>query len=630
MLLFLTMLVTWMFKVRRYRFLHETGVSMIFGLVAGLIMQVTEEKDRDLHPAVCNSSARAEASAALANMDFVNDIETQSVFDPELFFFVLLPPIIFNAGYQLKRRHFFRNIGSILTLAFIGTTVSCFVTGGMAYAYSELIASTPLTLNDCMLFGALISATDPVTILAIFHDLHVDVDLYALVFGESVLNDAVAIVLYRTIGEYNGETGNVLGVGEFFYSIWVFVLIFFGSFACGTIVAMACAAFFKFSNVKEYPIIETTLFVLASYSSFLLGEGFGLTGIVSVLFCGISQAHYTYPNLSEESRQRTRQLFELLNHMAENFVFSYIGLNVFTFQCHRWDGGFIAWSILAILIARVVHVFPLSFLSNRLRSKGTTSIPKEHQYMLVWSGLRGAIAFALAMRNTQSEAHQTILSTTLVIVLVTVMLFGGSTVAVLQKLKIKVQVSEDEEPRGTRKPEKGVVASRWINLDRLFIKPVLGVTSDNAGTANWQEVRTTMRNWWRGVKETFPSPTGMLDDLGRSSGSESETESSEILLDAVEDVFSGDLGGSGFADWASERPSLSNTLDQTTTSTSSAASAGPNNNNTDGGGSRGFGEEAVGDASVTTTAAATTTTTDVASDPFGGDPFGDPFGASSA
>lgn len=436
-LLFLTMLVAWMFKVRRYRFLHETGVSMLLGILAGGILQAAETSEGTLHPAVCNRTAFDEAADSSSHTEFLQDVESQAVFDPELFFFVLLPPIIFNAGYQLKRKHFFRNIGSILSFAFLGTSTSTFVTGGMMFAYSEFIATTPLSLNDCLLFGALISATDPVTILAIFHDLHVDVDLYALVFGESVLNDAVAIVLYRTIGEYAGVSGRVLGAGDFFYSIWVFVLIFTGSFACGTIIGMICAFFFKFSNVKQYPLIETTLFFLASYSSFLLGESFGLTGIVAVLFCGIAQAHYTYPNLSASSKIRTRHLFELLNHMAENFVFSYIGLNFFTFQCHQWNGGLTAWAIFAILVSRMVHVFPLSWIANKFRGRNAAKIPSEHQYMLVWAGLRGAIAFALAMRNTSTEAHQTILSMTLIIVLVTVILFGGTTVAVLQKLKIK-------------------------------------------------------------------------------------------------------------------------------------------------------------------------------------------------
>ncbi len=135
----------------------------------------------------------------------VNEIDQKATFDPEIFFNVLLPPIIFHAGYSMKKRFFFRNIGSILALAFVGTVVSTFVVGGVMYGVATVFPHLKFSLLDSLHFGALISATDPVTVLAIFNDLSVDVNLYALVFGESVLNDAVAIVLTRTLEDYEKD-----------------------------------------------------------------------------------------------------------------------------------------------------------------------------------------------------------------------------------------------------------------------------------------------------------------------------------------------------------------------------------------------------------------------------------------
>ncbi|KAK2566775.1 Sodium/hydrogen exchanger 9 [Acropora cervicornis] len=295
-LLIITVLTVWLFKVKRFRFLHETGVCMIYGMVVGLLIKYVSRGTRvavsqpnctissttkKLYIRVENGSQYSYTLSGPVkrgiNTDQGNELEQMAVFDPEIFFYVLLPPIIFYAGYDMKKRFFFRNIGAILVYAFVGTTVSCIVFGGTMYAYIKFIPNNITDFNflECLLFGALISATDPVTVLAIFHDLHVDVDLYALVFGESVMNDAVAIVLFRSVESYLLDNASDFQVGQFFKS--------------------------------------TALFFLLSWATFLMAEAANLTGIVAVLFCGISQAHYTYNNLSEESKQTTKQEYmELL------------------------------------------------------------------------------------------------------------------------------------------------------------------------------------------------------------------------------------------------------------------------------------------------------------------------------
>ena len=114
----------------------------------------------------------------------------------------------------------------------------------------------------------------------------------------------------------------------FFKSLGEFIGVFGGSFILGAVMGMCTAIMTKFTKIKQHPQLESTLFVLMSYSTFLMAECVNLTGIVAVLSCGICQAHYTYNNMSSESRIVTKQFFGLLNFMAENFIFCYVGVSM--------------------------------------------------------------------------------------------------------------------------------------------------------------------------------------------------------------------------------------------------------------------------------------------------------------
>ncbi|XP_063858787.1 sodium/hydrogen exchanger 6-like isoform X2 [Scylla paramamosain] len=514
-LLILTVVTIWIFKYRRARYLHETGLAVIYGLIVGAILRYSGDNTSLSHMRViaapgegykenvppdtlwfkyayANSSQNRTYAYSFKG-EIPETLETEIVqkatFDPEIFFNILLPPIIFSAGYSLKRKHFFKNLGAIFTFAFLGTTISTFVVGGIVYGLLYLLGSS-MTFIDSLLFGALISATDPVTILAIFSDLHVDVNLYALVFGESVLNDAVAIVLTSAIESYGGTSGG-FETSAFFLAIVNFLWIFSMSFIIGSVMGCLTAILTKFTRLKDFPLLEAALFVLMSYSTFLMAEAADLTGIVAVLFCGICQAHYTYNNLSTESRINTKAIFELLNFLSENFIFSYIGVSMFTFAHHKWDVSFILIAFIAIIIGRFMNIYPMSCLLNIGRQP---KIPLNFMNMLFFSGLRGAIAFGLAIRNTSSDSRKSILTTTSLIVIVTVILCGGLTTQVLSWLGIPVDVDDDEthhlnqfqpirngpgvEEGGetatdSNKFEKAWLLRIWSQFDVRYMKPFL-------------------------------------------------------------------------------------------------------------------------------------------------------------
>lgn len=147
-----------------------------------------------------------------------------------------------------------------------------------------------------------------------------------------------------------------------------FFFVVFGSIVLGFFIAACTAVVTKFTRIRNYDLLETSLFTLMSYSSYLFAEVAEMSGIVTVLFCGIFQAHYTFKNLSNSSKIRTSQLFEILNFLAENLIFSYIGVSMFTFNRHRFVWSFIFTAFGAMAIARAVNIYPLSLVVNIGRS----------------------------------------------------------------------------------------------------------------------------------------------------------------------------------------------------------------------------------------------------------------------
>uniref|UniRef100_A0A182K3T6 Sodium/hydrogen exchanger n=1 Tax=Anopheles christyi TaxID=43041 RepID=A0A182K3T6_9DIPT len=516
-LLTLTVLTIWLFKHRRVSWLHETGLAVIYGLIVGAIIRyagtttpiihVSVEAEPDAkfnqslppdtlwlkfpgnlphgsdQPVKQNKTYTYSFRGEIGNVE-ENEIDLKATFDPEIFFNIILPPIIFHAGYSLKRKYFFRNLGAILMFAIIGTTLSAFLIGALMYGFVQLMPKlkSSFTFLDTLYFGALISPTDPLTILAIFSDMHVDVNLYALVFGESVLNDAVAIVLSGAIqnyGEHYSSNGEFEG-HAFLRSLGDFFSVFALSLLIGASMGCVTAMMTKFTRIRDFPLLESALFVLMSYR------------VVAVLFCGICQAHYTYNNLSDDSRTRTKQIFELLNFLAENFIFSYIGVSMFTFPKHHFDPLFIFTGFMCAAIGRAVNIYPLSALLNIARKP---KISWNFQHMLFFAGLRGAMSFALAIRNTVSDARQAMLTTTSLIVITTVIIQGGAANFLLNWLHIPVGVDDETEvlpyqgvrsdlenpdsegattPGGTRRGhEKAVLARLWGNFDTRYMKPLL-------------------------------------------------------------------------------------------------------------------------------------------------------------
>ncbi|KAL3990053.1 sodium/hydrogen exchanger 3 [Acanthocheilonema viteae] len=515
-LLVFIVLTAWFFKHHRFRFIHETGLTLCYGLLIGLLLRYTNigviesqtidvmQKNRsvvhdppdylrlEVEPA---KTQKVQFHYELME-GFFGDKEKQSerhleqkaVFSPEIFFNLLLPPIIFNAGYSLKKRHFFRNIGSILTFAFAGTTISAVIFGIIMYSFCWLFSSS-FTFKELLFFGALMSSTDPVSVLAVFQEMEVESDLYALVFGESVLNDAVAIVLSSSMENF-AASDKSFDLDALVAAVIDFLSVFSGSLLLGSVIGCATALITKMTEIKEFPLLEAALFILLSYLSFLLAEFVELTGIVAVLFCAICQAHYTYNNLSDEARTRTKQFFEEVSFLMESFIFCYIGVSVFVSHSQQWSIFFFLCTLLSLFLSRAAHVYPVSAILNIRRKP---KIPQRYQHMMLFSGLRGAMAFALAYRNTSTDNRQIMATTTSMVVIVTVLFNGGLTSWFTEYLGIRhgndalddsqLQLNLDDSHlqgidtssrvSGQNPWDKAFLPRKWYNFDASFMKPFL-------------------------------------------------------------------------------------------------------------------------------------------------------------
>ena len=306
-------------------------------------------------------------------------LQDSVAFDYQFFFNLLLPPIILASGYELHQANFFRHIGTILTFAFAGTFISAIVLGLVLYLWTRIpLNGLNISFVEAISVGATLSATDPVTILAIFNLYKVEPKLYTIIFGESILNDAIAIVLFETAQKYAESEAGSLTFLNLFEAIGLFLLVFFGSMLVGMLVGIATALGLKYTLVRRMPKIESCLIILIAYASYFFSNGVHLSGIVSLLFCGITLKHYAYYNMSRRTQLTTKYLFQVMAQLSENFIFIYLGLDLFVEANLQFNPLFILVSVFGICLARYLAVFPLSKAINWFpRSAGCAQLTRK-------------------------------------------------------------------------------------------------------------------------------------------------------------------------------------------------------------------------------------------------------------
>ncbi|KJH51114.1 sodium/hydrogen exchanger 3 [Dictyocaulus viviparus] len=425
--LVLAILVVHVLIISEVHFIPESLAIVILGAIVGSILSYSEH-------------------------DW-SEIEALS---PDVFFLVLLPPIIFENAYNLNKGYFFSNIGPILSFAIVGTAISALVIGFSLYVLGQADLIYEFSIFECFAFASTISAVDPVATLAIFQAVKVEGLLYMLVFGESMLNDAVSIVFAATAIRHSRPPLNNLGATEIMRSVSLtFLTMFTLSALLGLGIGLLSALLFKHIDLRKTPSLEFALLLVFAYIPYGFAEAVSLSGIMAILFCGITMSQYTQQNISPVTQITFRQTFRTISFVAETSTFAYIGMAFFTIKLN-FQPSLIFWSIVLCLVSRALNIFPISYAVNKCRRE--VQISMKNQIVLWFSGMRGAVCFALVLyMEVEKEKKSVILTTTLFLILFTTLFLGGTVMPFITFINKCYPDERTRRRRRRMRKEKGAV-----------------------------------------------------------------------------------------------------------------------------------------------------------------------------
>lgn len=387
---------------------------------------------------------------------------------PNTFFFYMLPPIILDAGYFMPNRMFFDNIGTILLMAVIGTIFNIATIGASLWACGQTgIFGVDLPFLHIFLFSSLIAAVDPVAVLAVFEEIHVNEVLYIVVFGESLLNDAVTVVMYHMFEVYNEigasqiiATDIVAGIGSFF-------VVALGGTIIGVIWGFLTGLVTRFTD--HVRVIEPIFIFVMAYLAYLNAEIFHMSGILAITFCGITMKNYVEQNVSHKSHTTIKYALKMLSSSAETIIFMFLGVATVNNK-HVWNTWFVLLTILFCSVYRIFGVLILSALANRFRIHKLT---KVDQFVMSYGGLRGAVAFALVLLVDVKHIplQPMFLTTTIAVVYFTVFL-QGITIKPLVKI-LNVKRSSKRKPTMNER-----IHERFMDHMMAGIEDIVGKTGN--------------------------------------------------------------------------------------------------------------------------------------------------------
>jgi len=349
----------------------------------------------------------------------------------DIILFIILPALIFDASINIDSRMLVKEFIPVIALAAPGLIISTIIIG---FFMNWL---TPLSLGFAMLFGALISATDPVAVIALFKDIGAPKRLTLLVDGESLFNDATAIVAFNIILAIV-VSGVKINGSEFLFASLDFAYVFLGGIVVGVI--LGTLASFLLKLIPDDPMVQISITVIAAYTAFIVAQYyFDLSGVMATLGAGIAVNWNMTTKLKNEVKESVKQFWEYIAFAANSFIFLLLGViewNILFENGHSTN--FILYIIIAILIvtlARAVVVFGIIPILRFMPRH--EAINKKYQTVIFWGGLRGAVPLALVLSmQTGFPYRQLITELTLGVVLFTLIVQGTTCKKLISLLGI--------------------------------------------------------------------------------------------------------------------------------------------------------------------------------------------------
>ena len=398
---------------------------------------------------------------------------------PNIILYILLPTLVFEAAVNIDVRLLIKNLTPVMTLALPGLVIATLITGALISLF------TPLPIGPAMLFGGLISATDPVAVIAVFKELGAPKRLTMLVDGESLFNDATAIVMFDIIlGLLAG--GAVFGVTTLFEAGLKFIMVFIGGGLVGVLVGYIMMQLLTLA--KDDPLVKIAFTTVIAYAAFIIAQYYlNLSGVMAAVGAGLVVGYYGSTRFSPTVKAYIKQFWEFASFAANCYIFLLLGLTE-DYLSHNimhvvYIITYVLIAIVVVIIARAVIIFGIIPGINSIKQQH--KIGKSYQTIIFWGGLRGALPIGLAMSLSATDVggevnRILIMDFTLGVVLFTLLVQGTTISWVMNKLGLnKLSKLEKLEKKKTHLiiKKKGLgkidsMAKQWPNIDKKVLNSI--------------------------------------------------------------------------------------------------------------------------------------------------------------